>query len=367
MRRNSVPNTILPLHNGNGPSPLSSSSTSPFKLPRNHNDTFKLASTIFIFILLLLLVNAYFTVTSLKEEIKQLEISDGKLKKLVEVEKNFHTLYKTCAVDLEKEKAPKYKLPSPYYPPEFERMYPDMFGPRPKPLVPKHKVLFVMPVGTGGQGNIDTIIRQLGTTKFTYILLHYDDTDWSQYSWNHDVIHITMHRQMKWWYLKRFITPLVTDFYEYIYVMDEDCILPDTWDNENFLDIARRNDLDIFQPSHNNSLHKIIKTRPGKVGRFTNFVEVGPFTIMSARGYECVWNMLLPDAVGGWGYDLFFENYCNLTMAIIDEMPIYHADAKTASSGRHDGAENEQAAVLARYSHVPHTWFGEMVNKGDLI
>jgi len=287
----------------------------------------------------------------------ELEGENMKLKEQVNLLKKN---YQTCSDSIHH----KYPRPSPYAPPDFERMYPDIFGPRPIPLKPGKKVLVAGAVGRTGASNIDHIITTFGTKRFTYILFHYDDTDWTEYFWNREVIHITMHKQMKWWYIKRFINPEIASFYDYIYILDEDCIFPDDWNNEKFMSIARRNKLDIFQPSHNNSLHDIIKTQRGShAGRYTDFVEVGPFTIFSKRGFECVWNILLPDAVGGWGYDLFFASYCNMTMGIIDSMPIYHADKKSATLNRHDGAENEQAVVLERYKSLKHVWFGSMSTK----
>jgi hypothetical protein len=54
------------------------------------------------------------------------------------------------------------------------------------------------------------------------MLLHYDMSDWSQFPWYEHVISIRFPGQMKWWYVKRFVTPEMAESYDYIAVFDDD-------------------------------------------------------------------------------------------------------------------------------------------------
>lgn len=54
--------------------------------------------------------------------------------------------------------------------------------------------------------------------------------------------------QMKWWYMKRFVTPQIAETYEYIYAVDEDSN-PDEMDVPEFVETLRRHNISIGQPA----------------------------------------------------------------------------------------------------------------------
>lgn len=54
--------------------------------------------------------------------------------------------------------------------------------------------------------------------------------------------------QMKWWYMKRFVTPQVAESYEYIFAIDEDSD-PEHIDINGVLEILRTHQIHIAQPA----------------------------------------------------------------------------------------------------------------------
>ncbi|KAL0694355.1 hypothetical protein Bca4012_061535 [Brassica carinata] len=59
---------------------------------------------------------------------------------------------------------------------------------------------------------------------FTLVLFHYDGrtTEWDQYEWSKRAIHVSVPKQTKWWYAKRFLHPDIVAPYDYIFIWDED-------------------------------------------------------------------------------------------------------------------------------------------------
>jgi hypothetical protein len=64
---------------------------------------------------------------------------------------------------------------------------------------------------------------------------------------------------MKWWYIKRFVTPAIVDAYEYIWIFDEDVVL-DELDPAGYLDIVRKHNIHISQAAaHKDSVRSVHK------------------------------------------------------------------------------------------------------------
>ncbi|CBI22818.3 unnamed protein product, partial [Vitis vinifera] len=59
---------------------------------------------------------------------------------------------------------------------------------------------------------------------FTFLLFHYDGrtTEWDEFEWSKRAIHVSVRRQTKWWYAKRFLHPDIVAPYDYIFIWDED-------------------------------------------------------------------------------------------------------------------------------------------------
>jgi hypothetical protein len=85
-----------------------------------------------------------------------------------------------------------------------------------------HSALIVIVCGEAGKDYVNKLITKFGPTKYRFMVMLYDTSDWSQMAWLSDVIIIRFPKQMKWWYIKRFVTPELVDSYEYVGIFDED-------------------------------------------------------------------------------------------------------------------------------------------------
>ncbi|XP_058180041.1 uncharacterized protein LOC131298576 [Rhododendron vialii] len=63
--------------------------------------------------------------------------------------------------------------------------------------------------------NIDAAVKKL-SQNFTILLFHYDGqtSEWDEFEWLKRAIHISVRKQTKWWYAKRFLHPRIVATYE---------------------------------------------------------------------------------------------------------------------------------------------------------
>ncbi|GKA37468.1 hypothetical protein Tco_0724033 [Tanacetum coccineum] len=90
-------------------------------------------------------------------------------------------------------------------------------------LKTKPKYLVTFTVGWDQRDNIDAAVKKF-SEDFQIVLFHYDGrtTEWDQYEWSKQAIHVSVTRQTKWWYAKRFMHPNIVAAYDYIFIWDED-------------------------------------------------------------------------------------------------------------------------------------------------
>lgn len=86
---------------------------------------------------------------------------------------------------------------------------------------PKYLVTFT--VGYDQRKNIDANIKKF-SGNFTVLLFHYDGrvSEWDEFEWSKQAIHMSARKQTKWWYAKRFLHPDIVAPYDYIFIWDED-------------------------------------------------------------------------------------------------------------------------------------------------
>ncbi|CAN6872902.1 unnamed protein product [Brassica oleracea] len=73
----------------------------------------------------------------------------------------------------------------------------------------KPRYLVTFTVGYNQRHNIDACIKKF-SDSFTIVLFHYDGrvSEWDdEFEWSKNVIHISVLKQTKWWYAKRFLHP----------------------------------------------------------------------------------------------------------------------------------------------------------------
>ncbi|XP_077227084.1 trimethylguanosine synthase (DUF707) [Tasmannia lanceolata] len=185
---------------------------------------------------------------------------------------------------------------------------------------PKYLVTFT--VGFDQRKNIDTAVKKF-SEDFTILLFHYDGraSEWDQFEWSKRAIHISVKKQTKWWYAKRFLHPDVVAAYDYIFIWDEDLGV-EHFNAEKYLQLVMKHGLEISQPGlepnkgltwqmtkrrGDSEVHKETVEKPGwcsdpHLPPCAAFVEIMA-PVFSRNAWRCVWHMIQNDLIHGWGLD----------------------------------------------------------------
>ncbi|KAL8471239.1 hypothetical protein ACS0TY_028775 [Phlomoides rotata] len=115
-------------------------------------------------------------------------------------------------------------------------------------LIIKPRYLITFTVGIEQKNNIDAAVKKL-TENFTILLFHYDGrtSEWDEFEWSKRAIHVSVLKQTKWWYAKRFLHPDIVAPYDYIFIWDEDLGV-ENFDPEEYIKLVKKHGLDISQP-----------------------------------------------------------------------------------------------------------------------
>ncbi|MED6168257.1 hypothetical protein PIB30_010319 [Stylosanthes scabra] len=190
---------------------------------------------------------------------------------------------------------------------------------------PKYLVTFT--VGYEQRMNIDAAVKKF-SENFTIVLFHYDGrtTEWDEFEWSKRAIHVSVHKQTKWWYAKRFLHPDIVAPYEYIFIWDEDLGV-EHFNAEEYIKLLRKHKLEISQPGleqpkgvpcwnmtkrrEGQEVHKEAQEKPGKckyplLPPCAAFVEIMA-PVFSRTAWRCVWHMIQNEFVHGWGLDFAFR------------------------------------------------------------
>ncbi|CAA7405061.1 unnamed protein product [Spirodela intermedia] len=187
----------------------------------------------------------------------------------------------------------------------------------------KQKYLVTFTVGYAQKENINAAVKKF-SGNFTILLFHYDGitTEWDDFEWSRQAIHISVSKQTKWWYAKRFLHPDIVAPYEYIFIWDEDLGV-EHFNAEEYIRLVKKHGLDISQPGldpdrgltwqmtkrrGDREVHKVTEERPGwcsdpHLPPCAAFVEIMA-PVFSREAWRCVWHMIQNDLVHGWGLDL---------------------------------------------------------------
>ncbi|PON76785.1 hypothetical protein PanWU01x14_031050 [Parasponia andersonii] len=197
-----------------------------------------------------------------------------------------------------------------------------LWGDPSEDLKKKPKYLVTFTVGLDQKNNIDAAVKKF-SEDFIIMLFHYDGrvTEWDQFEWSKSAIHVSVKKQTKWWYAKRFLHPDIIAAYEYIFIWDEDLGV-EHFNGNKYIELVKRHGLEISQPGlePNNGLtwqmtkrrgdrevHKDTEEKPGwcsdpRLPPCAAFVEIMA-PVFSREAWRCVWHMLQNDLVHGWGLD----------------------------------------------------------------
>ncbi|XP_019059545.1 PREDICTED: uncharacterized protein LOC104825730 [Tarenaya hassleriana] len=189
----------------------------------------------------------------------------------------------------------------------------------------KPKYLVAFTVGYDQRHNVDACVKKF-SDNFTVVLFHYDGrlSEWEEFEWSKQAIHVSVRKQTKWWYAKRFLHPDIVGSYDYIFLWDEDLGV-EHFDPEKYIELIKKHGLEISQPAveskqkitweitkrkPESEVHKDSKEKPGHCSSpvlppCAGFVEIMA-PVFSRSAWQCVWHMIQNDLVHGWGLDFAF-------------------------------------------------------------
>ncbi|XP_062218878.1 uncharacterized protein LOC133918821 isoform X2 [Phragmites australis] len=234
---------------------------------------------------------------------------------------------------------------------------------------PNYLVTFT--VGIGQKANIDAAVKKF-SDKFTIMLFHYDGrtTEWDEFEWSKRAIHVSVRKQTKWWYAKRFLHPDVVAKYDYIFIWDEDLGV-EHFNAEKYIELVRKHGLEISQPGlepdrgltwqmtkrrGDQEVHKVTEERPGwctnpHLPPCAAFVEIMA-TVFSRNAWRCVWHMIQNDLVHGWGLDFALRKCvepAHEKIGVVDAQWIVHqAIPSLGNQGKSNNGRAPWEGVRAR-------------------
>ncbi|XP_057473724.1 uncharacterized protein LOC130762097 [Actinidia eriantha] len=186
----------------------------------------------------------------------------------------------------------------------------------------KPKYLVTFTVGLDQRNNIDAAVKKF-SEDFQIMLFHYDGrtSEWDQFEWSARAVHVSVRKQTKWWYAKRFLHPDIVAAYDYIFIWDEDLGV-EHFNGDKYIQLAKKHGLEISQPGlepndgltwqmtkriGDSEVHKNTDDKSGwcsdqNLPPCAAFVEIMA-PVFSRDAWRCVWHMIQNDLVHGWGLD----------------------------------------------------------------
>ncbi|WZZ04084.1 hypothetical protein YC2023_090005 [Brassica napus] len=235
----------------------------------------------------------------------------------------------------------------------------------------KPRYLVTFTVGYNQRHNIDACIKKF-SDSFTIVLFHYDGrvSEWDdEFEWSKNVIHISVLKQTKWWYAKRFLHPDIVARYDYIFIWDEDLGV-DHFNAEEYVHMVKKHGLEISQPGldpEKGCTWQITKRRKHvEVHKETDeklewcsnpprppcaaFVEIMA-PVFSRDAWRCVWHMIQNDLVHGWGLDFALrrcvEEPAYEKIGIVDSQWIVHQFIPSlGSQGKEENGKSPLEGVI---------------------
>ncbi|MFS7943876.1 hypothetical protein Hanom_Chr06g00505351 [Helianthus anomalus] len=263
-----------------------------------------------------------------------------------------------------------------------------LFGKPSEDITIKPKYLITFTVGQNQKPNIDKAVKKF-SENFTVLLFHYDGktTEWDEFEWSKRAIHISVPKQTKWWYAKRFLHPDIVAPYDYIFIWDEDLGV-DHFNAEEYIKLVRKHGLEISQPGLDQSsrgltwqmtrrrgdreVHKETEERPGwcsdpHLPPCAAFVEIMA-PVFSREAWRCVWHLIQNDLVHGWGLDFALQKCvepAHEKIGVVDAQWIVHQGLP--SLGNQGQGENGKQPWQGVRQRCQSEWkmFRERVSNAD--
>ncbi|XP_073023239.1 uncharacterized protein [Primulina eburnea] len=271
-----------------------------------------------------------------------------------------------------------------------------LWGEPSEDLKMKPKYLVIFTVGLDQKNNVDAAVKKF-TEDFQIMLFHYDGhtSEWDQFEWSQRAVHVSVRKQTKWWYAKRFLHPDIVAAYDYIFIWDEDLGV-EHFNAEKYIQLVKKHGLEISQPGlePNNGLtwqmtkrrgdrevHKDTEEKPGwcsdpHLPPCAAFVEIMA-PVFSREAWRCVWHMIQNDLVHGWGLDFALRRCVDPAhekIGVVDSQWIVHQvipslgsqgeseNGKAPWQGVRERCKKEWALFQDRLANADKAYFAQIGN-----
>ncbi|XP_066343981.1 uncharacterized protein [Miscanthus floridulus] len=235
---------------------------------------------------------------------------------------------------------------------------------------PTRKYLVALTVGYSERVNVNATVHKF-SDNFDVMLFHYDGrtTEWDEFEWSKQAIHVSARKQTKWWYAKRFMHPSIVAPYDYIFLWDQDLGV-ETFDAEEYIKIVKKHGLEISQTGlditrgvkyyditvRRNDTEIHTSTSARKCGTdvhhrpCSGFVEVMA-PVFTREAWTCVWHMIQNDLVHGWGLDWNFWRCVDepeQQIGVVDVQYVAHHKGFTLGNKGNDTVDGSRRKVRLR-------------------
>ncbi|KAG7586212.1 hypothetical protein ISN45_Aa02g015350 [Arabidopsis thaliana x Arabidopsis arenosa] len=246
---------------------------------------------------------------------------------------------------------------------------------------PRYLVTFT--VGINQKENIDACVKKFSGNEF---------------EWSKTAIHISVRKQTKWWYAKRFLHPDIVARYDYIFIWDEDLGV-ENFDAEEYIKLVKKHGLEISQPGlepnkgltwqmtkrrSDQEVHKITEERPGwcsdpHLPPCAAFVEIMA-PVFSRDAWRCVWHVIQNDLVHGWGLDFALRRCvepAHEKIGVVDAQWVVHqsfpslgnqgeaTDGKAPWQGVRERCKKEWTMFQSRMANAEKDYFKSLQVEGS--
>ena len=147
--------------------------------------------------------------------------------------------------------------------------------------------------------------------------------------------------------------------FDWLLIMDDDVDLPPGF-LDTMITVCERYDLAVAQPAqtrYSNANWSVARRHFASVARLTEFVEIGPVTLIRADAARLL-SPFPPDLRYGWGLDFHWAAVArehSLRMGVVDIAAVRHVSRKVASTYSWDAAQEEGREFLSTVDHLPNT------------
>ena len=192
---------------------------------------------------------------------------------------------------------------------------------------------------------VQNFLKIFDEHHFTRVIMIHNSSNWSSYPNRELIIWIHVNGQKRFWYLKRFLTPVVLKSYKYIWVVDDDVEL--LFNPLHYECVINVLNVSLSAPGRmkgavSHQITRMSNNFTGTVGRWTDFVEIGPIVVGSSSAWVCLWHFLSSFVGLGWGFDLIWckllVHKCRLnttvehSCAILDIFQVNHLSEHVRST-----------------------------------